>query len=65
MEDRYIQPFVLKSVEYGNDQSNDNGPNYKLKSHYNDANSSWMLKYGTIKFLPHHMNSILVELVCL
>ena len=56
-----IQPFVIKSREYINDQPNDNGPNYKLKSLYNVAKSPWMLKYGTTMSSPHHMNSILVE----
>ena len=23
--------------------------------------AAWMLKYGTTKFLPHHMNYVLVE----
>ena len=56
-----IQPFVLKSGDSINDQPNDNVPNDKLKYLYNVANIAWMLKYGTIKFSPHHMNSILVE----
>ena len=34
---------------------------YELKSLYNVAKSVWMLKYGTTKFLPHRMNSVLVE----
>ena len=25
------------------------------------AKAAWMLKYGTEKFLPHHMNYVLVE----
>ena len=32
-----------------------------MKSLYNVAKSAWMLKYGTTKFSPHHMNSVLVE----
>ena len=56
-----IQPFVLKSVKSINYQPNDNGPNYKLKSLYNVAKSVCMMKYGTKKFSPHHMNSVLVE----
>ena len=61
MEDRNIQPFALKSGDSGNDQPNENGPNVKLKSRYNDAKVSWMLNYGMEKFLPRRMNSILVE----
>ena len=61
MEDITIQPFVLKAGNSGNYQPNDNGPNEKLKSCYNDTNTSWMLKYGTTKLLPHQMNSILVQ----
>ena len=43
------------------DQPNDNGPNSKLKALYNISKSKWMLNYGTTRFQPHHMNSILVE----
>ena len=56
-----IQPFVIKSGDYINDQTNDNVPNTKLKSIYNVKKSAWMLKYGTTKFSPHHMKSVLVE----
>ena len=56
-----IQPFVLKSDKYTNDQTNDNGPNAKLKSIYNVEKSTWMMKYGTKKFSPRHMHSILFE----
>ena len=42
-----IQPFALKSGDSINGQTNDNGPNAKLKSLYNMANSVWVLKYGT------------------
>ena len=45
-----IQHFVLKYGDFVNDQPNDNGPNAKLKSLYNVANSVWMLKYGMTKF---------------
>ena len=56
-----IQPFVLKSGNSINDQPNDNVPNAKLKSLYNMSKSAWMLKYGTTKFSPHHMKSVLFE----
>ena len=56
-----IQPFVLKAGDSTNDHPNDNGPNYKLKSLYNVKNIKWLLKYGTKKFSPHHINSALVE----
>ena len=32
-----------------------------MKFLHNNVKSSWMLKYGTTIFLPHHMNSILAE----
>ena len=52
MEERYIQPFILKAGESGNYHTNDNGPNAKLKSHYNYSKESWILKYRmTIFFL--------------
>ena len=56
-----IQPFVLKAGESINDQINNNDPNAKLKSLYKAEMAVWMLKYGNTKFLPQHMNSILVE----
>ena len=56
-----IQPFVLKSGDSINYQPNDNGPNAKLKSIYNVAKSTLMLKYGTTKLSPHQMNYVLVE----
>ena len=56
-----IQPFVLKSGNYINSQPIDNVPNAKLKSIYNVVKSMCMLKCGTKRFSPHHMNSILVE----
>ena len=56
-----IQPFILKYGNSINDQPNDNVPNAKLKSLYTVAKSVWIPKYGTTKFSPHHMNSVLVE----
>ena len=32
-----------------------------MKSPYKAVKVSWMMKYGTTKRLPHHMNSILVQ----
>ena len=50
MDNQNIQPFILKSVESINNHPNDNGPNSKLKSLYNEVNFVLMLKYGTIIF---------------
>ena len=61
MEYQKIQPFILKSGDSNKYHSNDNLPNTKLKSCYNEVKSMWMLKYWTTKLLPHYMNSILVE----
>ena len=61
MKCKNIQPFVLKAGDSLNDQPNDNGPNAKLKSLYNVSKAVWMVKYGTKKVLPHHMNFALVE----
>ena len=61
MECQKIQPFVLKLGDSKNDQPNDNGPNEKLKSLYNDVNAARILNNGTSEFLTHCMNSILVE----
>ena len=56
-----IQSFVIKSGDSINDQPNYNGPNDELKSLCNVEKSVWMIKYGTTKFSPHHMNFVLVE----
>ena len=61
MEDPKIKLFVLKPGKYINYQPNDNGRNEKLKFHYNDTKSPWMMKYGAAKLLPSYMRSILVE----
>ena len=55
-----VQPFVLESGDSINYHPNDNGPNAKLKSLYNVANSRWVMKYGVKRFSPHHMNSVFV-----
>ena len=60
MENQNIQPFILKAGDSVNDQPNDNVLNAKMKSLYNEAKSACILKYGTTKMLPHHMNSVLV-----
>ena len=61
MKCKKTQLFVLKADDSINDQPNGNVPNYKLKSLCNVAKDAWMLKYGTTKFSPHYMNSVLVE----
>ena len=61
MQIKNIQPFILNVDDSINDQTNDNGPNSKLKALYNISKDKWMLKYGTTRFQPHHMNYVLVE----
>ena len=61
VERRNMQPFILKPGDSANNHPNDNGKNSKHKSHYNEVKSAWIMKYVTRKFLPHYMNSILVE----
>ena len=61
IQSKNIQPFILKAGYPINDQPKDNGPNSTLKTLYNILKAKWMLKYGTIRFQPHHMNSVLVE----
>ena len=46
MECQNTQPFVLKAGNSTNDRPNDNEPNAKLKSIYNEVKYVWMLKYG-------------------
>ena len=61
MKDQYIQPFVLKSVKSVNDHFNVNGTNVKLKFPYTVSKLFFMMKYRREKFLPYHINSILVK----
>ena len=61
MECESIQPFVMKEGDSTNDQPNQNVPNAKLQYLYNEVKSACMLNFGTKKFLPHRMNSLLVE----
>ena len=61
MKSKKIEPFILKAGEPINDQSNENGPNSKLKAIYNVLKAKWMLKYGTTRFQTHHINSVLFE----
>ena len=61
MQSKNIHPFILKAGDSINAQPNDNGPNLTLKALYNISKAKWMLKYGTTRFQPHHMNSVPVE----
>ena len=61
MERQNNQPFVLKAGDSVNYQPNENVPNTKLEYLYNEVNAVWILKYRATIFLPHHMNSILVD----
>ena len=53
-----IQPFILKTGNSLNNQPNDDGPNSKPKSHYNEVKSMWMMKYMMKKVFtsPHELN---------
>ena len=61
MQMKNIHPFILKTGDSINDQTNDNGPNSKLKALYNILKAKWMLKYGTTRIQPHHMKYVLFE----
>ena len=43
------------------DQPNDNGPNASLKGYYNEVKDEWDEKFGTTKYTPPHLNSVIVE----
>ena len=60
-QSKNINPFMLKSGDSINDHPNDKRPNSKLKAIYNILKDKQMLKYGTTRFQPHHMNYVLVE----
>ena len=57
----YIEPFILKAGELGNDHPNDNGPNLKLKGLYSQARMNWQRQHGTLNFKNALMNYVLVE----
>ena len=58
---RYVQYFLLNSGDSSNGRPNNNGPNANLESLYNRGEKAkWHLRFATIKFIPDHMNSILV-----
>ena len=61
MQSKNIQHFIPKAGGSINNQPNDNGPNLTLKALDNISKAKWMLKYGTTRLQPHHMNSVLVE----
>ena len=54
-------PFILKVGDYINNHTNDNRTNAKIKALYNTLKDKWMLNYGTSKFQPHHMKSVMFE----
>ena len=56
MDYQNIQTFYLKVCNSGNEQTNDNGLNGKLKSHYNDTRASWMMKYRIKNFYLTKLN---------
>ena len=57
----HIQPFILKSDYYINYVTNYNGPNSRLMTLYSNIIINWMSNHVTLKFMPAHMNSVLVE----
>ena len=61
MQSKNIQPFILKAGDSISDKPNDNGPNSTIEALYNRSKAKWMVKYGTTRFQPHHMNAVLVE----
>ena len=56
-----MQYFILKAGEYVHDQPNDNGPNMNIDSLYGNSRMNWTRHHGTLKFIPAHINSVLVE----
>ena len=57
---KYVQPFILKSGNYTNDQPNDNGTNAKLKACHNRALTEWKEQHVSVSLSRAHMNTILV-----
>ena len=61
LKSHHIHYFFLKTGGSVHDQTNNNGPKLKLNNLYCNARMNWMINYGTPKFNPAHMNSVLVE----
>ena len=57
----HIQSFTLKTGDSVHGQTNDNGPNTKLKNFYDKKRRNWMRHHGKLKVTPPHMNYVLVE----
>ena len=56
MQNKNIQPFILKAGESINDQPNDNTPNSKLKSLYNITKASGCeVWYHEVSTSPHEL----------
>ena len=62
LRSHHISPFILKEGDSTNDQTNDNGPNLKLKRYYGISKVKRQRQHRTIKFTPDQMNSVLVEM---
>ena len=62
LQSHHISSFILKEGDSTNNQSNDNGPNLKLKRYYVIAKMKWQRQHGTMKVTAAHMNYVLVEM---
>ena len=62
MQRKNTKPFILKSGDSINGDTNENRLNSKLKALYNVLKAKWVLKHSTTRFQHYHMNSVFFEL---
>ena len=57
-----IHYFLLREGVYANDHQNNNSPNVNLNNVYGNGRMQLTNKHRTLKFMPAHMNCVLVEI---
>ena len=58
---RHIQYFIQEAGDSVNYQPNDNDPNMGINKWCSDSIMNFMSHHVTLRFIPPHMNSVLVE----
>ena len=61
LQSHHIQYFILNAGDSIHDKKNDNDPNLKLKNIYGNERMNCTRKHRTLKFMPAHMDDILVK----
>ena len=61
MTSNFIHKLILKAGNSKNSQPNYNGPTVALKAVYNRQNNYYREMFSAKKYLPPHINTVLVE----